>query len=253
MQYIMLLLLLAAAFLLPGYGIRKYIAKTVNTGTVRPSDDTVRQTDDTEQPDTQSETAAAKGTIVIDAGHGGDDPGMIGSSGINEKVLNLVYAQKLETLLSNDGYRVVQTRSTEDGLYDANSDHKKAQDMQRRCAVIEAEQPLLTVSIHQNSYPDDSVKGPQVFYYEQSAEGEKLATAIQNSLNTQLAIEHPRIQKGNSTYYILKRSASVTVIVECGFLSNPQEEEQLQQESYQDQLVKAICDGIQQYLQSTET
>ncbi len=190
-----------------------------------------------------------RGTIVLDAGHGGDDPGMIGSSGINEKVLNLVYAKKVEALLSEAGYRVVMTRMTEDGLYDADASHKKAQDMQRRVAVIEEEQPLLTVSIHQNSYQDPAVCGPQVFYYEHSAEGEKLAKSIQDSLNTELSIARPRVQKGNATYYILKRSKSTTVIVECGFLSNPEEETKLQEEEYQDQVAQAICDGVRKYLE----
>lgn len=196
-----------------------------------------------------TEKAGERGTVVLDAGHGGDDPGMIGSSGINEKVLNLVYAKKVEALLSEAGYRVVMTRTTEDGLYDADASHKKAQDMQRRVAVIEQEQPLLTVSIHQNSYQDPAVCGPQVFYYEHSTEGEKLAKSIQDSLNEELAIARPRVQKGNATYYILKRSRSTTVIVECGFLSNPEEEAKLQEEDYQDQVAQAICDGVRKYLE----
>lgn len=201
----------------------------------------------------ENNAAAAKGTIVIDAGHGGDDPGMIGASGINEKVLNLVYAKKLEALLTEAGYQVVQTRDSEEGLYDADQIHKKAQDMQRRCAIIQEAQPLVTVSIHQNSYPQDSsVCGPQVFYYEQSQEGKDLAACIQNSLNQELEVARPREQKGNSSYYILKRSASTTVIVECGFLTNPQEEAKLQEEAYQDQVAQAICDGVLAYLQKSE-
>lgn len=177
---------------------------------------------------------------------------MIADSGANEKTLNLIYARKLAALLETEGYEVVLTRTTEDGLYDADASNKKAQDMQRRVAIIEEEDPILTVSIHQNSYAEDSsVKGPQVFYYEQSAEGEKLAAAIQNSLNEELAIERPRTQKGNTTYYILKRSVSTTVIVECGFLTNPEEETKLQEEIYQDRVAQAICDGILEYLQES--
>lgn len=212
-QYVMLVVLFSLAFILPVYAVKE-----------------------------QAKESAGK--IVIDAGHGGFDPGMTGSSGINEKVLNLVYARKLQALLEKEGFRVIQTRETEDGLYDADQPHKKAQDMQRRCAVIQEEQPLLTVSIHQNSYSDPSVCGPQVFYYEHSTEGERLAACIQEQLNEQLAVSKPRVQKANGSYYILKRSASVTVIVECGFLSNPEEEAKLQEEAYQDQVVKAICDGV---------
>lgn len=227
-QYFMLLVLLAAAFLLPAYGAKWQNAKTAGS---------------------EAADGSGAGRIVIDPGHGGDDPGMIGESGINEKVLNLTYAKKLKALLEAEGYEVVLTRTTEDGLYDADASNKKAQDMQRRVAIIAEANPVLTVSIHQNSYAEDtSVKGPQVFYYEQSEKGEKLAAAIQESLNEELQIERPRLQKGNATYYILKRSVSTTVIVECGFLTNPEEEALLQEETYQEQVAQAICNGILNYL-----
>lgn len=238
MHYLMLIFLFGLAFILPAYGLREQ---------ARQSSAHVQEKESTEEDKTPS--GKEKGTIVIDAGHGGFDGGMVGSSGISEKVLNLVYARKLEALLTEQGYRVVQTRTTEDGLYDEDQTHKKAQDMQRRCAIIEKEQPLLTVSIHQNSYPDASVCGPQVFYYEQSEEGEHLATCIQNCLNAVEGVLRQRVQKENSSYYILKRSASVTVIVECGFLTNAAEEAMLQDEKYQDKIVQAICDGVVEYLE----
>ncbi len=228
-QYFMILVLFATAVLLPAYEARHRAAKT--------------------QGDAETADSVNSGRIVIDPGHGGMDSGMVGASGASEKELNLVYAQKLASLLEAEGYEVVLTRETEDGLYDADASNKKAQDMERRVARIAEENPVLTVSIHQNSYPEDSsVRGPQVFYFEQSAEGEKLAAAIQESLNTELAIERPRTQKGNTTYYILKRSVSTTVIVECGFLTNPEEEALLQDAEYQDQVAQAICDGILEYL-----
>lgn len=237
MNYLMLIFLFGFAFILPAYGLREQ---------TRQSSAQVGDEQNTEEGKGKSEKE--KGTIVIDAGHGGFDGGMVGSSGITEKVLNLVYARKLEALLTEQGYHVVQTRTTEDGLYDEDQTHKKAQDMQRRCAIIEEEQPLLTVSIHQNSYPDAFVCGPQVFYYEQSKEGENLAACIQNCLNAVDGVPKQRVQKGNSTYYILRCSASVTVIVECGFLTNAAEEALLQDEKYQDKIVQAICDGVLEYL-----
>jgi N-acetylmuramoyl-L-alanine amidase len=239
----MMIILLAAAFLLPRYGIWKQEARSTAGSAVAGQD-----TEGTKGQESET-TGTAKGTIVIDAGHGGFDSGMVGESGISEKILNLVYARKLELLLQAAGYEVVQTRDSEDGLYDEDQSNKKAQDMQRRCAIIEEASPLLTVSIHQNSYPQDaSVCGPQVFYYEQSSQGEALAKCIQDRLNTDLEIARPRMIKGNSTYYILKRSVGTTVIVECGFLTNPQEEAKLQEEAYQDALVQAVCDGILDYL-----
>lgn len=247
-QYVMLTVLLAAAMILPGYGLKKHDARTaagMQAAAQKPAESGGL---------TGSENAGsgAKGTIVLDPGHGGSDPGMVGVSGISEKILNLVYAKKLAALLETDGYRVVLTRTTEDGLYDADEPNKKAQDMQRRCALIEQEQPLLTVSIHQNSYPADaSVRGPQVFYYQHSAEGQKLAVLIQDCMNEQLEIARPRVQKANSSYYILKRSAGTTALVEFGFLTNPQEEALLQDEDYQDRAVRAVRDGILLYLGET--
>ncbi|HIR28571.1 MAG TPA: N-acetylmuramoyl-L-alanine amidase [Candidatus Choladousia intestinigallinarum] len=189
-----------------------------------------------------------KGTIILDPGHGGRDPGMTGSTGVNEKELNLVYAKKLKELLEQAGYEVIMTRETEEGLYDEDAANKKAQDMQRRCALIEEVKPLLTVSIHQNSYQDSSVRGPQVFYYEHSTEGQKLASMIQKQLNEELTETTSRQEKANSTYYILKQSKGTAVIVECGFLTNPQEEALLIQEDYQNRAAAAICRGILEYL-----
>lgn len=270
--YLMLVLLLGLAFVLPIYAVHYQARQSSGSKvTQKTPADIVKQAkekenasetqndraqtgnDDSNGLETQTEKTTSqtdKGTIVLDPGHGGFDSGMVGSSGISEKVLNLVYAKKLAALLEAEGYRVVLTRTTEDGLYDADVDNKKAQDMQRRCAVIEKEQPLLTVSIHQNSYPSDSsVRGPQVFYYEHSADGERLATCIQDCMNEQLEIARPRLQKANGSYYILKRSASVTALVEMGFLTNSDEEMLLQDETYQDRAVQAVCDGIIKYLE----
>ena len=255
LQYFMLCILLVLCFILPGTGAKRTAKESAQQRVQQelPENNAAENgTSGSGEGENSGAGSAAgqKGTIVIDAGHGGDDPGMIGPSGINEKVLNLVYAKKLKELLEAQGYRVVMTRETEDGLYDENQSNKKAQDMERRVKIIEESAPLLTVSIHQNSYPDASVSGPQVFYFQHSVEAEKLAAAIQNAMNTELEIERPRTHKGNTSYYILKRSSSVTVIVECGFLTNPQEEAKLQQEEYQNQAAQAICDGVLAYLAS---
>lgn len=246
LQYLMLIILLYLCFLLPRKSAEQ---KALESAGQEPQDTQTNAQQDSAQ---QNSASSAKGRIVIDCGHGGDDPGMIGSSGINEKVLNLIYGKKLKALLEAQGYEVIMTRETEDGLYDANVSNKKAQDMQRRVAIISESKPLAAVSIHQNSYPDASVSGPQVFYYEHSTEGELLAKAIQDAMNTRLNIARPRVQKGNTSYYILKRSDAVTVIVECGFLSNPQEEAKLQEEEYQDQVAQAVCDGILNYLEENQ-
>lgn len=186
--------------------------------------------------------------IVVDPGHGGDDPGMIGEGGLKEKGINLKISLKVKQELENEGYKVVLTREEDVGLYDSSSQNKKAQDMQRRIALIREMNPVLTISIHQNSYQDSSVKGPQVFYYEDSVEGERLALSIQNALNGDLSVARPRVPRGNTSYYLLKRSPGVLNIIECGFLTNPEEAALLQNEEYQQKVAAAIVKGICTYL-----
>ena len=189
-----------------------------------------------------------KPLIGIDPGHGGDDPGMIGVGGLEEKGINLEIALKLKKVLEEKGFAVIMTREKDQGLYDEDSRNQKAQDMQRRIALIRENSPVLCVSIHQNSYQDPAVYGPQVFYYEDSAQGKTLAELIQTELNTRLEVKRPRSPKGNKTYYLLKRSESVLNIVECGFLTNQEEAGLLQQEEYQQKIAQAVAEGICTYL-----
>lgn len=186
--------------------------------------------------------------VLIDPGHGGEDPGVIGIDNIAEKDINLKIACLLKERLLGNGLGVVMTREKDIGLYQENERNHKVQDMQNRCKVIAEHKPDCTISIHQNSYPDASVYGPQVFYYTDSSEGKTLAAILQKTLNTQLKIEKPRVEKGNSSYYLLKRSEGVTVIVECGFLSNAKEAGLLTEENYQQQIAAAICAGVMEYL-----
>ncbi len=194
-----------------------------------------------------SQNRLAARTIVVDAGHGGDDPGMVTET-LKEKDLNLEVAKKLQEYLEGQGYHVEMTRTEDTGLYQEGTRNQKVQDMQNRVAFIGEKTPLLTVSIHQNSYPDPSVKGPQVFYYEDSVEGEKLAECIQGQMDEKLEVERPREAKGNRTYYLLKKSAGILNIVECGFMTNPEEAELLQREDYQEKIAEAVGKGILEYL-----
>lgn len=187
--------------------------------------------------------------IVLDPGHGGSDPGMLGIGGLEEKKINLEVSLRLKRLLENKGFTVVMTREEDNGLYDESSNSKKSQDMQRRIGLINDTKPLLTVSVHQNSYQDAGVKGPQVFYFTHSAQGEKLAKILQDSLNQGLGVERPRVAKGNTSYYLLKKSEGTLVIAECGFLTNPDEAALLQTEEYQEKVARALAEGITAYLE----
>lgn len=195
-----------------------------------------------------NENAGKEKVIVIDAGHGGADPGMVGIGGLEEKGINLAVSMKLKESLEDQGFTVVMTRTEDQGLYQEGARNKKIQDMQNRIEIMEKAKPLLAVSVHQNSYTEESVKGPQVFYYESSAEGQKLAVSIQNALNTELSVERPRKEKGNTSYFLLKKSPCVLNIVECGFLTNEKEAELLQTEEYQQKIVEAVTKGIVQYV-----
>ena len=156
--------------------------------------------------------------------------------------------KKLKKYLEAEDVEVVLTRETEDGLYDAHASNKKVQDMKRRIEIIEKTDPVLTVSIHQNSYPEEYVHGAQVFYYTGSMGSETLASGIQDQLVRGLAPENHRKVKANDSYYLLKKTKGTIVIVECGFLSNQAEAEKLCDEEYQDRIAWLIHKGILRYL-----
>ena len=193
-------------------------------------------------------TESGKPCIVLDAGHGGADPGKVGADNILEKDLNLSIVYKLKPLFENKGFRVVLTREDDKVLADSNSNNVKVEDLHNRVALITKENPVMTICIHQNSFPDSSVSGPQVFYFDQSAEGEEIAATIQESLNSALNPPKPRVSKSNNDYYILKKTPTPTVIVECGFLSNETEAKNLADEAYQEKLARAIYQGACNYL-----
>lgn len=189
-----------------------------------------------------------KKCVVIDAGHGGADPGKVGINGALEKDVNLEIALLVKQYLEADDVKVIMTRETEEGLYDADVSNKKVQDMKRRVEMIDENAPDATVSIHQNSYPEEYVHGAQVFYYNGSVEGQKLAEIIQAQLVEKTDKENKRQVKANDSYYLLKKTSVPIVIVECGFLSNSAEAQKLCDSEYQKQLAWAIHLGIIQYL-----
>lgn len=191
----------------------------------------------------------AKLCIVIDAGHGGFDPGKVGVNDSLEKDINLSIALQLrEALAAEEALEIVMTRESDVSLSDENVTNQKVSDMQNRCELITKANPVFTVSIHQNSYTTPDIKGAQVFYYGQSTEGKKLADALQNSLVSNLDTSNTRMAKANESYYLLKKTPTPTVIVECGFLSNPAEADLLLDTDYQNEIVNAIYLGIMDYL-----
>ena len=195
---------------------------------------------------------SAQGTgnkvIVVDAGHGGVDPGKVGVNNVLEKDINLRIASLLKEKLEAEGFTVVMTRDSDAGLYNEGDSNKKISDMKKRCEIISESECLLTVSIHQNSYHEEAVSGPQVFYFSNSGKGEELARAIQQSLVENLSPPKVRTEKPNDSYYLLKNVACPVVIVECGFLSNWNEATLLCDEVYQEKIADAVCKGILDYM-----
>ena len=185
-------------------------------------------------------------TVVIDAGHGGMDGGVLGkTTGVKESEINLAIAKSLKHFFERGGYDVVMTRSNNDGLYDTNAKNKKLSDMQTRRDIINKAQPDLVISVHQNYYPLSSVKGAQVFYSESNESSKQIAQSMQNYLNGSLGNE--RIAKSGD-YYILTCTEYPAVIAECGFLSNVDEERKLVKAEYQERIAYAIYSATQSYL-----
>lgn len=190
---------------------------------------------------TSENVQAEKDIVVIDAGHGGHDPGKVGVNNALEKDINLQIAQRVKTHLEKNGLQVIMTRE-DDVMEDT-----KLEDMKKRVALINEIKPTITVSIHQNSYSDASIKGAQVFYYRDSEVSKGAAEIMQEELR-KVDTENTRQIKSNSDFYMLKKTEVPTIIVECGFLSHPGEAEQLVSEEYQENMAQAICSGIMTWL-----
>lgn len=188
-----------------------------------------------------------KELIIIDAGHGGFDPGKVGTTGTLEKDINLMIAQKLKVVLEESGYTVVMTRESDMALCDSSAKKKKLEDLKARVSLINEKKPALTVSIHQNSY-SAGTKGAQVFYYKNSEESHAFATMLQETVKEVMGDGNHRVEKGNDSYYMLKKTEGIFAIIECGFLSNPQEEVLLNSDNYQQKMAEAIAEGIENFL-----
>ncbi|MDD6069389.1 MAG: N-acetylmuramoyl-L-alanine amidase [Clostridiales bacterium] len=192
-----------------------------------------------------------KTVIVIDVGHGGSDPGKVSADGIKEKDVNLQIAQYLKDYLIAQDYTIYLTRDTDKGLYDENASNKKRADLNNRIRFFKEKKAVCVVSIHQNSFPDFAQHGAQTFYFTGSKEGEALASTIQKSLLT-IDSTNTRTEKSSDSYYLLKHSDVPAVIVECGFLSNPEETSRLTDPNYQKRLAYSISLGIGSYLSSAD-
>ena len=189
--------------------------------------------------------------IVIDIGHGGNDPGKVGINNALEKDINLAIGLYLEEYLTTSGYQVTLTRETDTSLADPDASNQKLSDLKNRVALMNRLGPSAVISIHQNSYPDKNVHGAQVFYGS-SKESEGFATYVQSQLKRILNPNNKRTIKENPDYYLFRHTTCPIIIAECGFLSNYEEANLLITESYQRQIAWAIHMGTIQFLKSIE-
>ena len=191
-------------------------------------------------------------TIVIDAGHGGEDGGASTYGGAPEKELNLLIANDLYAMLEAVGVPVIMTRTEDILLYDKNSDykgHKKSMDLANRLKIArDAGDPIL-ISIHMNAFPEKQYSGLQVYYSKNSPDSATLAKAVQELNKTVLSPDNNRKTKpAGSNIYLLDRFENEAILIECGFLSNDKERERLNTEKYRKELAACFFAAIMQYI-----
>ncbi len=190
--------------------------------------------------------------VVIDAGHGGEDGGAVGENGVYEKDLNLSIAKTLDEMLRACGVKTVMTRTEDVLLYDRNSNYqgqKKVQDLATRRAIAERYESAIFISIHMNSFPQTQYNGLQVYYSTNNPTSAQLAEQIQSLVKDSLLPENRRaIKPAGSNIYLLNRLNCSAVLIECGFLSNPEECAHLSDENYRRRLAQTLCVAIMNYL-----
>ncbi len=188
--------------------------------------------------------------IILDAGHGLPDSGASSSSGTTEESINLAITKKVQSLLESSGSVVLLTRSDENGIYDLDKSsirNKKVSDIKNRVKIGNESSADIFVSIHLNKIPQSQYYGWQTFFKQGSENGKKLAESIQCELNNTIKKENKREALKITGKYIIDNVEIPTCIVECGFLSNPEEEKLLQQDDYQNKLAWGIYTGIMDY------
>lgn len=184
-------------------------------------------------------------TIVVDAGHGGMDGGASAANGTKESDINLQIAKRLESLLAFCGNDAIMTRSEDTHL--GGNQFKKAADIKARLQTADDHDADVFVSIHQNYYPDSRYGGAQVFFGSAS-ESSLLAQAIQNNMITALDPNNSRtIKDGTETSYLMKNAECTSVLVECGFLSNAKDAENLTNDDYQKLTAMALAAGLMEF------
>lgn len=213
----------------------------------------VGSTDESERSEAVSAEIQNK-TVLIDAGHGGEDGGAVGINGVLEKELNLLVSEKLYTLLTFAGYKTIMTRTEDRMLYDKNDNfkgRKKILDLAERLKIISQSSPTLFVSIHMNSFPDPQYEGLTVYYSPNTQQSRSAAECIMSKMRDSLQPHNTReIKEASSNIFLLNRATCPAVLVECGFISNRSECEQLCNDEYRKRLTLVLYSSCADFIES---
>lgn len=175
-----------------------------------------------------------KKTVILDPGHGGEDSGAVGIDGILEKDLNLSVCGILSELLSASGFEVIQTRTEDVMLGDGTEGHKKSEDLKARVELAKQNPDAYYVSIHMNKFPKEYCKGIQLFYSPNNQSSLPLAQFMHTLVKTYFQTNNNReVKNGSEHIYLMNRIQNPAILVECGFVSNPEEAQLLQAKDYQ--------------------
>lgn len=203
-----------------------------------------------------SANADSKSIIVIDAGHGGEDSGAV-DNGLLEKDINLSISLKLRDMLLSSGYTVVMTRDKDISIYDSSASttrEKKSSDLNNRVSVINGNENNILVSIHQNKFEQSQYYGTQMFYSKNNPKSQMLAEELRKSVVGLIQPENKReLKQAEDNIFILNKAKVPAVIVECGFLSNPEEAQKLSDNDYQQKMAFAVFCGILGYTNKNST
>lgn len=192
-------------------------------------------------------------TCIIDAGHGGFDGGAVADDGTLEKDLNLAMAKKLDEILTLNGYETIMIRQEDISVEEKNDKHKKKGDIRKRLKIAREYPDALFISIHQNSFKQRNSYGTQVFYGVKNEKSEKLANILQDTIKGSLQPSNRRsIKKAGKNLYLLSNMENVSVMIECGFITNKDELEILKDPEYQEKLMFEVFEGIEKYFKEEE-
>lgn len=188
-------------------------------------------------------------TVIIDAGHGGVDGGAVSCTGVYESKINLEISLKLNDLMNLLGIHTIMIRNTDRSVYTEGDTiaAKKVSDIKERIRIVESTPNAILVSIHQNNFTDSRYSGTQVFYNAQP-HSKELAAKLQTCFRENINPSNQRQIKKSSGVYLMEHINRPGILVECGFISNPKEEERLRNETYQKQLCSVIATTISQFL-----